>query len=537
MALDKVAFNLKYVDPIGLFLDNTSRLISEADMRSLANDVNQSFFNKVSESSTQIVEGSNLFFNDVRARTAIFGTVADKKHTYYDAATETLKTSSLEFVSATKLKITSELYITAKLGIGVASPTEALDVVGNIKIADSDSLGGQILQGANRLFHSFGTNNLFFGSQSGNFTTSGVGSNLGIGGNVFASLTTGETNVAVGRNNLQYLTIGINNVAIGVQALRNNVSGNYNVAIGGGAMYSSFGISSSNNTAIGNLALYASTTGGNNVAIGSDAGKSVTTGANNVIIGESCSENLETGSNNIMIGFNITTPANGTSNYVRIGSLLYGDQSTGNLGISTTTIISKLNFPVDNLASGGINFGNDVNIYRSAANVLFTDDSLSIAINLSVAGAGLFSAGTVGAPSISFTGDPNTGFYSLSGDTIGVATGGAQSFIFSTTQALALNGSAGSPAFSFISDADTGFARAGANTLSLITGGNARMIIDATGNILIGVAIAASSAQKTINLSDGTAPTGNIVGGIIYVEAGVLKYRGSSGTVTTLGAA
>ena len=31
-----------------------------------------------------------------------------------------------------------------------------------------------------------------------------------------------------------------------------------------------------------------------------------------------------------------------------------------------------------------------------------------------------------------------------------------------------------------------------------------------------------------------TNPTG---GGIIYVESGALKYRGSSGTVTTLGAA
>ncbi len=35
-----------------------------------------------------------------------------------------------------------------------------------------------------------------------------------------------------------------------------------------------------------------------------------------------------------------------------------------------------------------------------------------------------------------------------------------------------------------------------------------------------------------------TAPTTNPVGGgIIYAEAGALKYRGTSGTVTTLGAA
>jgi hypothetical protein len=39
-------------------------------------------------------------------------------------------------------------------------------------------------------------------------------------------------------------------------------------------------------------------------------------------------------------------------------------------------------------------------------------------------------------------------------------------------------------------------------------------------------------------MQNGTAPSVSLSGGgIIYVEAGALKYRGSSGTVTTLGAA
>jgi hypothetical protein len=39
-------------------------------------------------------------------------------------------------------------------------------------------------------------------------------------------------------------------------------------------------------------------------------------------------------------------------------------------------------------------------------------------------------------------------------------------------------------------------------------------------------------------MQNGTAPSANLSGGgIIYVEAGALKYRGSSGTVTTLGVA
>jgi hypothetical protein len=42
----------------------------------------------------------------------------------------------------------------------------------------------------------------------------------------------------------------------------------------------------------------------------------------------------------------------------------------------------------------------------------------------------------------------------------------------------------------------------------------------------------------TVSLTNATAPSVNLAGGgILYVEAGALKYRGSSGTVTTLGPA
>ena len=60
---------------------------------------------------------------------------------------------------------------------------------------------------------------------------------------------------------------------------------------------------------------------------------------------------------------------------------------------------------------------------------------------------------------------------------------------------------------------------------------------DGSGNLCIGLFAAGSSAAKTIQIANGTAPTGNITGGQLYVEAGALKYRGSSGTVTTIAAA
>ena len=60
------------------------------------------------------------------------------------------------------------------------------------------------------------------------------------------------------------------------------------------------------------------------------------------------------------------------------------------------------------------------------------------------------------------------------------------------------------------------------------------MTLDASGNLLVGLTAAGTTAAKTIQIANGTAPTANVAGGQLYVEAGALKYRGSSGTVTTI---
>ena len=62
-------------------------------------------------------------------------------------------------------------------------------------------------------------------------------------------------------------------------------------------------------------------------------------------------------------------------------------------------------------------------------------------------------------------------------------------------------------------------------------------LVVTSGNVMIGVATAGTAAALTLQIANGTAPSGNITGGQIYVEAGALKYRGSGGTITTLGAA
>lgn len=54
------------------------------------------------------------------------------------------------------------------------------------------------------------------------------------------------------------------------------------------------------------------------------------------------------------------------------------------------------------------------------------------------------------------------------------------------------------------------------------------------GNLLIGDSSLATGARKTIHLFNGTAPSSNISGSILYSESGEFKIRNSSGAINTL---
>ena len=105
----------------------------------------------------------------------------------------------------------------------------------------------------------------------------------------------------------------------------------------------------------------------------------------------------------------------------------------------------------------------------------------------------------------------------------------------SASNVYAVNGRAGlidfgSGGFGFSIDSGTQTAGAACNFTRAMT-------LDASGNLLVGLATSGTTAAKTIQIANGTAPTANVTGGQLYVEAGALKYRGSSGTVTTIAAA
>jgi hypothetical protein len=99
-------------------------------------------------------------------------------------------------------------------------------------------------------------------------------------------------------------------------------------------------------------------------------------------------------------------------------------------------------------------------------------------------------------------------------------------------------GTAALPSLVSAVDTDTGVWFPAANTVALSTGGAERARFDSSGNLLVGTTAAGTTAAKVIGMGNATAPTTSPAGmGQLYVEAGALKYRGSSGTVTTIAVA
>jgi hypothetical protein len=68
--------------------------------------------------------------------------------------------------------------------------------------------------------------------------------------------------------------------------------------------------------------------------------------------------------------------------------------------------------------------------------------------------------------------------------------------------------------------------------------GSSFLQITQSGNVGIGVTTFGTSAAKVLGLANATAPSTSPAGmGQLYVESGALKFRGSSGTITTIAAA
>jgi hypothetical protein len=105
-------------------------------------------------------------------------------------------------------------------------------------------------------------------------------------------------------------------------------------------------------------------------------------------------------------------------------------------------------------------------------------------------------AGSASTPGLYFTGDANTGIYSPGADQFAIATGGTSRVSVSTTalsSTLAVDhplGAVGTPSITFTGDLNTGFWSPSADIIAASTGGAERLRIDSSGRFLVGTATA-----------------------------------------------
>jgi len=171
--------------------------------------------------------------------------------------------------------------------------------------------------------------------------------------------------------------------------------------------------------------------------------------------------------------------------------------TTGNLADFTSTA-STTEVSINNTAADGdpqITF----KLNGSQISVIGVDDSDSdflkfsttaittnVAMQIPTVGAQVqFNGGTTALPSISFIGDPDSGFYSLGSNAWSLAAGGVDKLYYDGSGTVVINstsnvlgtlkisdGSVGSPAFTFASDTDTGIYSVSPNIIGISSAGS-----------------------------------------------------------------
>ena len=299
----------------------------------------------------------------------IFGTGSDLE-IYHDGSSDVIKnaTGNQIYMQSTGFNLSNSSglkHIYANNDYGVTlfyqnngkleTVSGGIDVTGymdadNFKIAGAQGSDGQLLTSTGSgvawedapaggpTFKTFGTSSIMIGDDATG-TINAANYNTGLGVDVFAALTEGDGNVALGFQNLNALTTGNYNVAIGYDALSTISTGSACVAIGKEALKVN---TSSNNTAVGRVAMTANTSGQYNTAIGDGSLSSNTTADNNVAVGHQALGANTTGVSNVAVGKSALA-ANTTGNYsVAIGELALTANTTGqNVAIGQAAMIAN----------------------------------------------------------------------------------------------------------------------------------------------------------------------------------------------------
>jgi hypothetical protein len=179
-----------------------------------------------------------------------------------------------------------------------------------------------------------------------------------------------------------------------------------------------------------------------------------------------------------------------------------------------------------------IHYGNDLNIINNAAYSLLFSTNASERMRVDASGNVGIGTGTPAGKlhtalgtSFSWGGNWTSSTAAFGGAT---DTAGAFAISYNDTDGAGLGTIAPGVAWKNMSFYS--------NELIFHTNGlSERMRITSAGNVCIGTSSFGTSAAGVICIGNGTAPSTSPAGmGQLYVESGALKYRGSSGTVTTI---
>ncbi|MEO8211137.1 MAG: tail fiber domain-containing protein [bacterium] len=228
--------------------------------------------------------------------------------------------------------------------LSLSQSTGQINILKTLRLENTTSSSqGVIFKGSDRFLHNFGSNNIFFGVNSGNFTLTGASDNIGIGQSSLFNLTTGDANTAVGHLTLNSNTAGYFNTAVGYQSLKFNNSGNSNTGIGHLSLYSN--TTGNYNSAIGDISLYSNTTGDDNTAVGYKSLGSNTTGNDNTAVGYKSLEFNTAGFKNTAFGFgSLGLNTSGIQNTAMgFGSMYSNTTGRSNTGIGQNSLGNNTN--------------------------------------------------------------------------------------------------------------------------------------------------------------------------------------------------